>query len=81
MHDSVSNGFEGHRLRKAGATIAAENGATARQLMAIFGWYSIDQAEFYTRAADQKRLASSAMHLLESHGGEGASDESGNAVT
>lgn len=55
-----------HGLRKAGATIAAENGATARQLMAIFGWYSIDQAELYTRAADQKRLAGSAMHLLAS---------------
>ena len=27
-----------HGLRKAGATIAANNGATSRQLMAIFGW-------------------------------------------
>jgi hypothetical protein len=25
-------------LRKAGATIAANNGASAHQLMAIFGW-------------------------------------------
>jgi hypothetical protein len=25
-------------VRKAGATIAAENGATVHQLMAIFGW-------------------------------------------
>ncbi|HEV2629431.1 MAG TPA: tyrosine-type recombinase/integrase [Pseudolabrys sp.] len=54
-----------HGLRKAGATIAAEKGATARQLMAIFGWDSIEQAELYTRAADQKRLADSAMHLLD----------------
>ncbi|MBS7702665.1 tyrosine-type recombinase/integrase [Chelatococcus asaccharovorans] len=30
-----------HGLRKAGATIAAENGATERQLMAIFGWSTI----------------------------------------
>ena len=29
-----------HGLRKAGATIAANNGATSRQLMAIFGWDS-----------------------------------------
>jgi hypothetical protein len=27
-----------HGLRKAGATIAAENGATDRQLMAMFDW-------------------------------------------
>lgn len=54
-----------HGCRKAGAVIAAENGATARQLMAIFGWDTMKQAEHYTRAADQKRLAGSAMHLLE----------------
>jgi len=39
-------------LRKAGATIAAENGATARQLMAIFGWSTLKMPELYTRAAD-----------------------------
>jgi integrase len=54
-----------HGLRKAGATIAAENGASSRQLMAIFGWDSIKMAEHYSRAADQERLAESAMHLLD----------------
>jgi integrase len=54
-----------HGLRKAGATIAANNGATARQLMAIFGWDTIKQAEQYTRKADQRQLAAAAMHLLE----------------
>jgi integrase len=54
-----------HGLRKAGATVAANNGATARQLMAIFGWDTIKQAEQYTRKADQKLLAEAAMHLLE----------------
>ena len=54
-----------HGLRKAGATIAANNGATSRQLMAIFGWDSIKMAELYTQAADQERLAESAMHLLD----------------
>jgi integrase len=54
-----------HGLRKAGATIAANNGATASQLMSIFGWESIKMAETYTRAADQQRLAKSAMHMLE----------------
>ena len=33
--------------------------------MAIFGWDSIKMAELYTRAADQERLAESAMHLLD----------------
>lgn len=58
-----------HGLRKAGATIAANNGATARQLMAIFGWDTIKQAEYYTRKADQKQLAEAAMHLLEKRDG------------
>ncbi len=55
-----------HGLRKAGATIAANNGATAHQLMAIFGWDTLKMAEAYTRAADQERLAEAAMHMLES---------------
>ena len=42
-----------HGLRKAGATIAAENGATTHELMAIFGWKSLAMAEKYTRAANQ----------------------------
>ena len=54
-----------HGLRKAGATIAANNGATSRQLMAMFGWDSIRMAELYTRHADQQRLADDAMHLIE----------------
>jgi Phage integrase family len=43
-----------HGTRKAGATIAAENGATAHMLMAMFGWDTLKQAEVYTRAADQR---------------------------
>ena len=54
-----------HGLRKAGATIAANNGATAHQLMAIFGWETLRMAEAYTRAADQEHLAEAAMHMLE----------------
>lgn len=53
-----------HGLRKAGATIAADNGASERQLMAIFGWESSSDATGYTRAANQKHLAESAMHML-----------------
>jgi integrase len=53
-----------HGLRKAGATIAANNGATAHQLMAIFGWDTLKQAELYTREANQRRLAEDAMHMI-----------------
>jgi hypothetical protein len=41
-------------LRKAAATVAAENGATAHELMAIFGWLSLKEAERYTRGAERK---------------------------
>jgi integrase len=53
-----------HGLRKAGATRAAENGATVNQLMALFGWKTEKMALLYTRKADRKRLASMAAPLL-----------------
>jgi integrase len=53
-----------HGLRKAGATIAAELGATTPQLMAIFDWATPGQAEPYIRAANRKRMANDAMPLL-----------------
>lgn len=53
-----------HGLRKAGATRAAERGATERQLMAIFGWSTGKMAQHYTRAADRTRLARDAAPLL-----------------
>lgn len=53
-----------HGLRKAGATIAAENGATTKELMAIFGWESAEMAELYTRKAERKKLANDAMEKL-----------------
>jgi hypothetical protein len=61
-----------HGLKKAGATIAAENGATTRQLMAMFDWDSPAVAEVYPRSAEQKRQAGDAMFLisLESTAGE-----------
>jgi integrase len=53
-----------HGLRKAGATIAAENGATDRQLMAMFDLTTPSQASVYVRAADKKRLAGDAARLM-----------------
>lgn len=53
-----------HGLRKAGATIAAENGATDRQLMALYDWTTAQQANTYTAAANRKKLAGEAARLL-----------------
>lgn len=53
-----------HGLRKAGATFAAENGATEHQLMAIYGWSSPKQAAHYTRNASRRRMAGDGMRLL-----------------
>ena len=53
-----------HGLRKAGATFAAENGASAHALMAIYAWKKIEQAEDYTLAADRTRLARENMALI-----------------
>ncbi len=53
-----------HGLRKAGACITAENGATEAQLMAIFGWSDPDMAALYTRKARQKTIAAGAMRLI-----------------
>ena len=50
-----------HGLRKAGASIAATNGATVNELMAIFDWENPAQAKVYTDAADRVRLAARAM--------------------
>ncbi|MEJ0094570.1 MAG: tyrosine-type recombinase/integrase [Methylocella sp.] len=50
-----------HGLRKAGATHAANNGATEAELEAIFGWTGGRMASLYTKAANRKRLARGAM--------------------
>jgi len=54
-----------HGLRKAGAKIVAELGATDRQLMAIYDWTTAAQATTYTAAADRKKLAGDGMKLLQ----------------
>jgi len=46
-----------HGLRKAGATLAANAGATPHQLMAMYGWKRLAEAELYTAEADRKRGA------------------------
>ncbi|WP_244463229.1 tyrosine-type recombinase/integrase [Candidatus Liberibacter solanacearum] len=46
-----------HGLRKAGATIAANAGASPHELMAMYGWSKMAMAELYTREVDSKKLA------------------------
>jgi hypothetical protein len=53
-----------HGIRSGMATIAADNGATEHQLMAMFGWLSEGEAMRYTQAADRKRLADSGSQLV-----------------
>lgn len=54
-----------HGLRKLGAVVAAERGATEMQLMALYGWRSSKEAARYTKAASRVRLAREAAHLRE----------------
>ena len=63
-----------HGLRKAGATRAANNGASESQLEAIFGWHGGGMASLYTRKANRSRLAKEAIKLLSlsPHPGSGA---------
>jgi integrase len=49
-----------HGLRKAGATIAAQSGATTRELMAMYGWSGSAMADLYTKAVDRQALAAAA---------------------
>jgi integrase len=53
-----------HGLRKAAATLAAMNGATVPQLMALGGWKTEREAIRYIRAANQKALAGGSAHLI-----------------
>lgn len=62
--DEVGVPGSAHGLRKAGATIAAENGATPHELAAMYGWASTQMAEVYTKKADKNRLAERAANKL-----------------
>lgn len=69
-----------HGLRKAGATLAAENGATEKQLAAMYGWKTPRMAEVYTRMASRKRLAEQAANALSPHLESGAGVSAENAA-
>lgn len=54
-----------HGLRKAGASIAAQGGATTRQLMSMYGWRTSAMADLYTRGVDQRAMAAEAGERIE----------------
>lgn len=51
-------------LRKLGPTLAAEWGATSQELMAMWGWTTLAQAELYTRSANRRKLGDQAAEKL-----------------
>lgn len=53
-----------HGLRKAGATIAVENGADYELLKAVFGWTTAQQASHYVQSAQRRRIAANAGKFL-----------------
>jgi integrase len=56
-----------HGLRKAAGRRLAEAGCSAREIMSVLGHRTLDEAERYTRDADQKRLNEAAITKLEAH--------------
>lgn len=58
-----------HGVRKIAATIAAENGATEKELDALFGWVDGGRtSSIYTREANRAKLAAQAGHKLDETG-------------
>jgi integrase len=56
-----------HGLRKASAVMFAENGATAPELCAIFGWSKLETAEIYIREANKRQMTTNAFARLEEY--------------
>jgi integrase len=50
-----------HGLRASGCTVLADAGCTAHEIAAWSGHMTLKEVERYTKAADQKRLAASAL--------------------
>ena len=54
-----------HGIRKATATLAAENGATTTELKSMFGWVDDNMPTLYTRTADRAKTATTGMAKIE----------------
>jgi integrase len=53
-----------HGIRKFSAVEASYNGATDRQLKAMFNWEGSGEVDVYTRMAQRRRLAEKGMKLI-----------------
>ena len=53
-----------HGLRKAASVHYAESGASAPELMALFGWTNMKTAQIYIAQADKRRMAANAQDRL-----------------
>lgn len=67
-----------HGLRKTGPVLAAQAGATASELMAMWGWATLAQADHYTKSASKEVLGGSAASKLMA--GYTEMVQSGNAI-
>lgn len=65
QESGVPDECRAHGLRKAGAAIAAQGGATTRQLMSMYGWRTSAMADLYTRGVDQRAMAAEAGERIE----------------
>jgi integrase len=57
-----------HGLRKTAARMLAEVGCSEHEIASITGHKSLAEIQRYTKAADQKRMATAAIHRLEQNG-------------
>ncbi len=56
-----------HGLRKAAAVAYAESGATAPELMAVFGWSNLRTAQIYIEQAEKRRMRTNAFERREEY--------------
>jgi integrase len=54
-----------HGLRKAAAVILAENGSTAPEICAVFGWSKLETAEIYIRKAQKRKMVGNVLIPLD----------------
>lgn len=60
----VDPDLSAHGVRKTSATRGAEDGASEKQLMAMYGWTNPKQAAHYTKGADRERLEAEAAEKI-----------------
>jgi len=61
----IGPGYSPHGIRKFGAIRALENGASAVDLQAVFGWDTLKNPDLYTRKANRAKVEASAIAYLD----------------